>query len=696
MRTILVACLLVVSVAVAAVADRPVLVLVSPGYHSTLLQGVVLSLLDKGHDVIVAAGGSIAQVREDLVSVKDEISIIAHTQAPESSYFAVLTLGASWYEDVFLGAAMNLSYGAHVDTATSILDDAVDKGATIGSLGAGVYVLPWFSGLAAGTKLAAYDCPDLYGFIEDYDLIPIIASGSNDPLSGRYGPEAETVVSTSGESWVVTLSVPDTWYSYDFGDELWRGYGDAVERMLGEFTLLVPTSMEPYVISPWTEPDSFAIPDWTSILVYNPHPTPVEVTAARCDEGGLDDGCPCSDPTRRSQASTTVRAMGLSTYDLGEGAFRGSVTIESAEPVVAIVNRNPVPIGASCESFVGLPEGEPAVRWTVPHLETGGAARAFFHVVNLSDVSAQVEVNYVGSAGVTHTATGEIGPNCTTRFDPATTVGGPWQGAAIVTSDVEIAVTKTIVSSREGSQEAHTCAAVAEESSRWYLPTLCSESNVAGTSRCWVDFYNPNPMASEVTVTVTLDDGAPWSAETTLAPGASARLPGEGIGLGDWCGSAMVSASQPIVVGATAHWVPIDETPILEYGIEAITEGATLWVLPVARSSADEKGNIETDVVIQNLAPFSMEVDLTFYDGDGNETEMNLPMTPGARRTLDVEETPTGSWGAVVVAASDGPILVERVTSWRDAFGHRGRPHGTFGGSKPSDRWDLDYNAFDR
>ena len=669
--------------------SRPVLVSLAADYHCEALQRVVSGLVANGHSVVVAAGGDVVAAEDCLEGIAGQVSVIDHPQAPPSDYNGVVFIGFGWYEDEFLTRHLGLPQPAYTEVATTLVADAFDRGAALGGLGAGVYPLIYSGLLPPGTQIASYDCPDLYETALAYGLDPIVATGSPPSGTFQYGPDAGLVTSPAASSWVVTTSVPDTWYRTDEGTSLVAHYGEAIDAFVDRFSAAVPVAS--LSASPWSWwlPSSGPMPE-APLIVYNPNDVTVGVCAGYCaTPQATSTGC--ADPGREDAASTEIPPLGIAAIGPGVSGYTGGVTVDSSAPIIAIARENVPPLMASWSEdgyyCNGLPTGEASFTWYLPCLRQTPSDAKRISLVNPGSEPVVVDIHYVGPSHEEPVVTATVDPYSTTTIDPRAAVGAEWRGAAVIRSAHGVIAAVANISSWDGASCRCVGAGVPFTSSTWYLPTLSSGTSATGNDECTIGLLNPGDAPATVSIRVGSVEAGTATVTKTVDAGAVLHLDGNDLLASPWVNPVTILSDLPIAASAEARFSSSDGETALAAWPAGASAGAKEWVVAVADATTEASGGRVSHLGLANISAGTADVSLAVILPDGSECVMQRSVAPGGRADVTQAETPGNTWGAAVIVSSDEPIVVEVVTSWFDAAGKRTWSLGSLGASATSTKW---------
>ena len=674
-------------------AGTPIVVFAPSDYHAEYLKASVEELASYGHSLVLTAGSGGNQLYEALGGLPTGTHIVSYEQVLSLDYHGVLFIGSGWYDDTYYTSHQGNPMPDYVSTATAVAKQALERGLPLAAAGAGVYVFPYTSTFEPGTEFSAYDCEDLWSTIEDHGYTPMVSRGLPPAGSHQYGADAQLVISQSGSSWVGTTSVPDTWYGLDNGEDLWSHYGSAVIDLLEPFSAAVTAAAERQTMSPWGLQAASNLPSWPTVQVINPGSSAAEVTVTYCPQSASEGDCRWGDPASATSSVTTLPKMGATTLNPGGSGMWGAVIVSADQPVAVIANQaqryDPAALDDSTYSYNAFSGEALSTHWAIPGVSTGGSARQTVTIMNPNPTPAPIELRFVPGLGEVLVAPLLIDPFSQHAVDPQETVGAPWQGAIVVSSSQGVASAVTTTAPWKEGWSVDVSPGVAEYSTTWYLPTLRQESNPAGTAESWIGLYNPGLTPAQIQIDIDVECGVPLAAETFLDPGAAATIRGDEIASGSWSGSVTVTSDVEIAAIASTKWTSQDRMRVFQGSYEGVSAGARQWVLPSLMSCSTSVGRCESQIVVQNTSSSRTDVLLTFFPVGGGTSELEISLDPGARRTLEVEDTPDSSWGAAVVATADAPILVGSITSWHNVLGLRERSFGMFGSACLDDTWYL-------
>jgi hypothetical protein len=262
--------------------------------------------------------------------------------------------------------------------------------------------------------------------------------------------------------------------------------------------------------------------------------------------------------------------------------------------------------------------------------------------------------------------------------------------STVVESDEPVAATRTM-SWDEGEYGAHAETAVAAPSTTWYL----AEGSTSGDFALFYLLQNPLPSGVDATVTFVRPFGLPPivrgyrlapNSRTTIAVDAA----GSELRSGDV--SAVITASQPIVVERAMYLSRPGEAFSAGLGSVGVTAPATRWILAEGATGPF----FDTFILLLNPGDAVAECEVRYATTIGSVFVKPYTLAPHSRTTIwmDAEDVPGAgrvlanvAAATTVVSTNDVPIVVERTMWWPDGAWYEA--HGAAGATVPARRWAV-------
>jgi uncharacterized repeat protein (TIGR01451 family) len=264
--------------------------------------------------------------------------------------------------------------------------------------------------------------------------------------------------------------------------------------------------------------------------------------------------------------------------------------------------------------------------------------------------------------------------------DPTTTLGAANNAfSTLIESDQPIAADRT-VSWGTPSYGAHAEEGVAAPSTVWYFA-----EGATATFQLFYLLQNPNDVATEVTLTFLLPDGAPVVQHETVAPFARRTVHVNEIpGLAQTTMSATIASTLPIVAERAMYLGP---------SFVAGTDGAGATALSTEWFFAEGATGsfFEEFVLMGNPGPNPAEIGALFSLPDGTTVTRHYTVAPYSRFTIWVDTVDPllahSSVALTLTSTNAVPIVAERAMWWPGGAWQEG--HVSLGATTTGLEWAV-------
>jgi lysophospholipase L1-like esterase len=333
-----------------------------------------------------------------------------------------------------------------------------------------------------------------------------------------------------------------------------------------------------------------------------------------------------------------------------------------------------------------------------------GAANTFFEdnilIGNPGAAPANVRIRLLPQDQPPHTPIDIVVPATSRNTFRVNGVTGLPPGAvsAIVESDVDIVVERSMTWPGAARRGGHNSGAVLAPAGEWYLA-----EGVTGFFETFVLVTNTNSTSAvDVEVTFLRENGGPL-VQTFSLPASGRRTIYVNNDVRDALDRPI---SQPFstVVRQTAGGTSADlvvERAMYWNGFEgghgsaAVTAPSTTWLFAEGVSGGDASFSFQTYLLLANPGTTAATATVTFFRDAGGPVSRTVPVPAGRRVTLflndlrfdpgDVAELANASYSIRV--ASDQPILAERAVYWSSSGITFIEGHNSPGVTAPAAKW---------
>jgi lysophospholipase L1-like esterase len=249
----------------------------------------------------------------------------------------------------------------------------------------------------------------------------------------------------------------------------------------------------------------------------------------------------------------------------------------------------------------------------------------------------------------------------------------PGAVSAIVESDVDVVVERSMTWPGAARRGGHNSGGVLAPAAEWYLA-----EGVTGFFDTFVLVTNTNAAASvEVDVTFLREISGPLVRHYTLPP-SGRRTIFVNSEITDEQGRPMsepfstvvrqTSAGQDLVVERAMYWNGFEGG----HGAAAVTAPGTTWLFAEGVCGGDAAFSFQTYLLLANPGAASATATITFFRDAGGPVSKTVTVAPGRRLTLQLNTLGFGAGNVAELAnasfsirvASDQPILAERAVYW--------------------------------
>ena len=285
-------------------------------------------------------------------------------------------------------------------------------------------------------------------------------------------------------------------------------------------------------------------------------------------------------------------------------------------------------------------------------------------VQNLSDTAAVVNVTYKTPCDPTtpdYTVTVPGGMTKSLNVNDA--MPGPWEGAAVVTSDTPIAATQTFLW-QDPNQTAPIWASnsggVTAPATTWYL----AEGSTYGGFQTYISLQNPGETPAVVATQFVTPGSVHDGPNVALDPFGQTTI-NVGDTLPDWSSvSTVVKSDVPVIAQSTVYWNGgASSTTAM-----GVSQPATTWYL--AEGTTASSSGFETWYTVQNVGDSQATVNID-YVSDGQQypgTSFTVPPMDQTKVNAADSFPEQSGFGAIVT--SDQPIVAVQSMTWNGNQGY--------------------------
>jgi hypothetical protein len=324
-----------------------------------------------------------------------------------------------------------------------------------------------------------------------------------------------------------------------------------------------------------------------------------------------------------------------------------------------------------------------------------GASNAFFRtrfaLLSTSATTAHVWLRFLLDGGEVSTLPLVILPGAHRTVETAWISGLAGRSfSTVVESDAPVVVNRTMSwDAREYGAHAET--AVAAPATTWYL----AEGSTSGDFALFYLLQSPGPASVEATVTFVRPFGlAPIVRAYTLPPDSRTTIAVDGAGaeLASTDVSAVITASQPIVVERAMYLSGPGAAFTAGLGSAGVTAAATRWILAEGATGPF----FDTFLLLLNPGDAAASCEVRYATTTGSVFVKPYVLAPHSRTTIwmDAEDIPGAGRvlanvsAATTVTSTNGvPIVVERTMWWPDGGWYEA--HSSAGAVAPSRAWAV-------
>jgi hypothetical protein len=191
----------------------------------------------------------------------------------------------------------------------------------------------------------------------------------------------------------------------------------------------------------------------------------------------------------------------------------------------------------------------------------------------------------------------------------------------------------------------------------WYF----AEGSTGGEFETWILVGNPSEQEASVQFSHMTSEGMVPGGEIALPPGSRATLNPASTVPDEYSVSTVVTSDSPVVAERAMYWGD------RRGGHDSIgvTSPATSWHL----AEGSTGGEFETWILVGNPSEQEAKADLVFMTETGTVPGPSLNLEPYTRKTVDASVYLPDTWSFSTVVTSDGPVVAERATYWKNREG---------------------------
>lgn len=339
-----------------------------------------------------------------------------------------------------------------------------------------------------------------------------------------------------------------------------------------------------------------------------------------------------------------------------------------------------------------------ATRWYLAEGSTGANDQGNFEtwilLQNPVASAATVKLTYLTSSGKVTGPSVPMPPHSRATVNVAETVPGDWSVATMAESDQPIIAESSLYWNQAGGNYRQTCGesiGIPSLATRWYLAEGSTGENEIGCFETWVLLGNPGTETATATLTYMTASGVMEGPTVDLAPGTrmsvnvAETLPNE------WSVSTLVESEKPIMAQRTLYWDAPDAGRARLSSTSSIGTIAPSmeWYLAEGSTGANDQGNFETWILVENPGDYVTTADLYYQTPTGQVDGPSIELAPMSRMTVNVAEMVPNEFSVSTLVSANNPVVCERSTYWNTSDTIRWSATGSIGATTPSTYWDL-------
>jgi photosystem II stability/assembly factor-like uncharacterized protein len=419
----------------------------------------------------------------------------------------------------------------------------------------------------------------------------------------------------------------------------------------------------------------------TWILLQNPEASAATVNLTYLTSSGKVTG-----------PSVPMPPHSRATVNVGEtvpGDWSVATMAESDQPIIAenslYWNQAGGNYRQTCGESIGV--SSLANRWYLAEGSTGenevGSFETWVLLGNPGAETATATLTYMTAGGVVEGPIVDLAPGTRMSVNVADTLPNEWSVSTLVESEKPIMAERTLYwdapdASRTRLSSTSSIGTIAP-SMQWYLAEGSTGANDQGSFETWILVENPGDYVTTADLYYQTPTGQVDGPSIELAPMSRMTVNVAETVPTEFSVSTLVRSNNPVVCERSTYWNAGDTIRWSATGSIGATAPSTYWDLAEGSTGADDQGNFETWILIQNplFAPASIEI--TYMTPEGQVTGPAKVVPPLSRITVNVGETVPNQWSVSTAVKSDLPVVVERAVYWSTAASFRQAASGSVG-----------------
>ena len=341
--------------------------------------------------------------------------------------------------------------------------------------------------------------------------------------------------------------------------------------------------------------------------------------------------------------------------------------------------------------------------WYLAEGSTGSDGHGNFEswvlLQNAGTKEAKANLTYQTPAGEVPGPAVTLKPNTRTTIDVGKTVADNWSVSTKVTSDEPIIAERAMYWANKGGnfrESAHDSIGVMDSANSWFLAEGSTGADDKGRFETWILLQNPGDKEATPQITYMTPAGPKAGPSPTLKPHTRETFNVSDVVPNTWSVSTSVTSAEPIIAERAMYWHAQNAAgELLIYRQAAhdsigVKDAAKEWFLAEGSTGADDKGQFESWILLQNPGTKEAKAEITYMTPKGPKAGPTPTLAPGTRDTFNVAANVPGDWSVSAKVTSDEPIIAERAMYWHSSAGiYRQAAHDSIGVTQAGNTWFL-------